>query len=332
MDRPEDRLALIEVLDREGRVLRTVDVHRWPVGLGRGLDNLVVLDDVHVAAAHARIELDGDAAGLVLKALDSHNGLQVDGVQVPAGGQRVLGPGPVRLQLGQTALRLRWRDELLEPERALLAVQAAPWLRIGLVAVALWLTVLGVRWIEVDPGNDFTTWLPTLLGLPAVVIGWCLMWAMVSKVFQHRFEFVAHLGVCLPWFLGLQWLGLLLPQAAAALDWPWLWRLTLVLLPLGATWLVLQHLGLVLPRHRRGIKLTLLALLALWGGIIAATNQRRHDRLQAAPYMSTLPMPGLRLGPSLSPQALVDAMAPLPGQLADRVKESAKDDPDDGEP
>lgn len=333
MDRPEDRLALIEVLDREGRVLRTVDVMRWPVGLGRALHNGVVLDDMHVAPAHARLEMDDEGHGpLVLTALESRNGVLLEGQRLAAGERRALEPGPARIQLGQTLLCLRRPDDALEPERVLIAAQAAPWLRITMVAAMLWLTVVAARWIEVDPGSEFTAWLPSMLGLPAVVIGWCLLWAMVSKVFQHRFEFIAHLGVCLPWFLGLQWLGLLLPQVAASVGWPWLWRLTPVLLPLGATWLVRNHLGLVLPRHRQGIAVTLLALLALWGGITAATNLRRHDRLLTAPYMSTLPMPVLRFGKAVSPQALVDAMSPLPDQLAERVKEAAKDDPDDGDP
>ena len=40
----EERLALIECFERDGRAGRTVDVHAWPLTLGRALSNRMVLD------------------------------------------------------------------------------------------------------------------------------------------------------------------------------------------------------------------------------------------------------------------------------------------------
>ncbi|OYU75487.1 MAG: hypothetical protein CFE45_32705, partial [Burkholderiales bacterium PBB5] len=70
--RPEDRIALIELLDRDGRVRRAVDVHAWPVRLGRAIDNTVVLDDPHVAAHHATLLTD-EQGQLLVQAGDSVN-------------------------------------------------------------------------------------------------------------------------------------------------------------------------------------------------------------------------------------------------------------------
>ena len=42
MDQPENRVALIELLGRDGRVQHSVDVMRWPVTLGRSRTNTVV--------------------------------------------------------------------------------------------------------------------------------------------------------------------------------------------------------------------------------------------------------------------------------------------------
>ena len=53
-------IALIELLDRDGRVRRTLDVHAWPLTLGRALDNSLVLDDPHVAPHHATLATDAD--------------------------------------------------------------------------------------------------------------------------------------------------------------------------------------------------------------------------------------------------------------------------------
>ena len=50
-------LALLEVLDRDGMVRQAWRIDRWPVTIGRALDNDVVLTEPHVAAHHATIQL-----------------------------------------------------------------------------------------------------------------------------------------------------------------------------------------------------------------------------------------------------------------------------------
>ena len=49
------KLAVIEVLDRDGHVRLIVPVTSWPVTIGRAIDCDVVLDDGHAAARHARV-------------------------------------------------------------------------------------------------------------------------------------------------------------------------------------------------------------------------------------------------------------------------------------
>jgi hypothetical protein len=49
---------LIELLSRDGQVTRTVDVWRWPLTLGRVMDNDVVVDDPDLAAQHLRLAAD----------------------------------------------------------------------------------------------------------------------------------------------------------------------------------------------------------------------------------------------------------------------------------
>ena len=78
------RLALLEVIGRDGRVLRSVDVQRWPLTLGRSLAADVVLDDPFVAPLHATLHAEGNgpAGGLTLEVGDTDNGV----LQGPAGG------------------------------------------------------------------------------------------------------------------------------------------------------------------------------------------------------------------------------------------------------
>lgn len=326
MDRPEDRLALIELLERDGRVGRTVDVHHWPLSLGRALDNTVVLDDAHVAPRHASLALD-DEGRLLLSAGASDNGVLLNGQPVAAGSSRPLPPGGALLQLGATRLRLRLRGEVLAPERRLIFPAFRP-RALGLQALAVLAVLTAAHWVELDPGADFTAWLPVLLALPLALVGWCGAWAVASKLFQHRFDFWGHLRIILPWLLGIELADLLLPQAGAALGWPWLWHLTTPVTALLLALMLRAQLAHVLPQHGRIVTGTVAALGLVFGAVSVATVHRNTDRLFRAPYMSTLPLPALRLGGSVPPQALVEAMGPLQQQLAERARQARAEDAD----
>ena len=321
MDRAAERLALIECFERDGRPGRVVDVHAWPLTLGRGLSNQVVLDDAYVAAEHARIEPDAQGR-LVLTVLDTANGVSVDGRRLAAHAHYPLPDAGALLQLGQTRLRLRLRGEVLAAEKPLPPATASPWwLALPLLALAV-----AEHALRLDPGADSTAWLPVLAGLPVAVAGWCGLWALLSKVFQHRFDFGGHLRIALPWLLAIELVGVALPQLAASLAWPALWHLAVpVQVVLGALWLR-AHLAHVLPLHRRAVTATV-ALATLAGSVISLTViQRSTDSYSRAPYMSTLPLPATRLAGSVAPAVLVEEMSALAEPLARRVQKARADE------
>jgi hypothetical protein len=327
MDRPEDRIALIEVLERDGRSRRMLDVHVWPVTVGRALDNTLVLDEPHVAPHHLRLAPDAEGR-LALQIGDSINGARLDDRQLAAGSRAVLPPGGALLQLGGLRLRLRLADELLAAERPLGQPAPGP---LPLLAMALTWALLqaGERWVALDPGADPVLWLPWALGLPVGLALWCGLWALGSKLFRHGFEFAGHAAIALPGLLALALAELLLPLLAAALDWPLLWHLQKALLPGLIVALVLRgHLLLLLPQRSRAITalagVTLLASLA-WVGLL---NQRQQGQWFADPYMRTVPPPALRLGSPQPIASLGPAMLALRDALAERVRQDAIDHPE----
>lgn len=325
MDPAARRLALIECFERDGRPGRTVDVQGWPLTLGRSLDCDVVIDDPHVAAEHARIEADAPGR-LRLIVGDTVNGLVVDGRRHGAGASLPLPAGGATLQLGQTRLRLRLPDERLAAEKPLPPTAASPWW----LALALFALALGEQALALDPGADVSAWLPVLVGLPVALAGWCGLWALLSKVFQHRFDFGGHLRIALPWMLALQLVDALLPLGAASLGWPWLWQLGPPLqVVLAALWLR-AHLVHVLPGHRRAAGLAVAALTLAGGAISLEVIHRSTDGFSRSPYMSTLPLPGLRLGSTVAPSVLVDDMAALERPLARRAQKAREEDEEDG--
>ena len=177
MDRPQDRLALIECFEREGRPARVLDVWQWPLTLGRAMDNDVVLDDPFVAAHHARIEALPEGR-LQLQVLHTTNGVQVDGRWHGAGSDLALAAEGATLQVGTSPLRLRLPGETLAPERPLpTRVSALAPVALGTLLYAL---VLIRQGIGLDPGAEATAWMPAALGLPALVTAWCAVWALMS--------------------------------------------------------------------------------------------------------------------------------------------------------
>lgn len=329
MDNPEDRLALIECHERDGRVGRVLDVWRWPVSLGRALDNHVVLDDVYVAAHHVLLR-PGENGGVQLLVLDTVNGVVVDGRRHGAGACVDLPAGGASLQIGAGKLRLRLSGETLAPEQRLPGGAATSrWtpLLLGLAAMALALAELAAG---LDPGADTTAWLPTAVGLPAVLLLWCGLWALMSKLFQHRFDFVGHLRIALPWLVSLQVVDLVLPQLGASLGWPWLWRLAPAVQALLAALLVRRHLVQVLPQHVRAVTAAVAAAVLVGGGITLTLTHRATDSLSRSPYMSTLPLPALNWTRPMSTDSLVDDMSTLGPALARRVEKAQTEEAEQG--
>ena len=278
-----------------------------------------------MAAHHAQIDVDASGA-LVLHALESRNGLQHERQTLRGGQQAFVSAGGATLQMGATRLRLRLPGEVLAPDRPL--PPAGQRVQPALVALVLAVLLVAGHWIELDPGTDYSSWLPVLVGLPVALVGWCGMWALLSKLFQHRFDFSGHLRITLPWMLAITVAEMLWPQLAAMLALPSLWYLSTPLQGLLLALLVHAHLAHVLPQHPRVVAASVAALTLAAGAMSLALTYRSTDSWAAAPYMSTLPLPALRLAGTVPPERLVQDLAPLAQTLAQRVKKARDDDND----
>jgi len=326
----QDRLALIEVFERDGRPGRSTSVHRWPLTLGRALDNDVVLDDPHVAAHHATLAPDSQGR-LQLVVGDSVNGVTVGRTRHTAGAQLLLPPEGTELQLGAVRLRLRLPGETLAPERPLPVLGRAHLLGPLLAGVLVLLLALLDHWVSIDPGADAAAWLPVAVGLPLALVAWCSLWALASKLFQHRFDFSGHLRIVLPWLLAIEAVDLLLTPLAASLGWPWLWRLVSPLQLLLALLLLRAQLQHVLPQSGRVLTAALAAATLVGSAISLTLTHRATDRYSRPPYMSSLPMPALNLAQPVSAQQLVQELGPLAERLAQRVQKAKADEPPEGD-
>jgi hypothetical protein len=295
------RLALVEVLDRDGHVRHVVSVHEWPVTIGRAVDCDVVLDDPHVAAKHATLA-DNDGA-LSLHVGDSVNGARLLNTRVAAGTKAALPSGEV-FQLGGTRLRVRRASDPVAPERAL--TPAGGRLSLLVLAVALLARTVGEQWLNTDPGARLIEYVPMLVGGAALLALWCGVWAAGSKLFQHRFEFSAHARIAMGYLLALGVTGLLLPLAAYALSWSFLSRVTGFVGGALLCAMVWQHLTLILPSHRRVLAMSMATLFVAGSLVILAHNYQASDRFFTELYAPTLAPPALRLAPAVTTERFID--------------------------
>lgn len=320
------RLALIEVFDRDGRLPRQFDVTAWPVRIGRGMDCHLVLDDPHIAGHHATLALD-EQGELQLTAGPSVNGLRVGRRRMQAGQRMPLEQAAAHdWQLGLTRLRLRLPGEVLADEVPLggraerrRSVATAGY------ALGLWALLLAEHWVQLDPGSKPSDWLNAAFMPPLALLLWAGLWAVVAKLFRHRFEFEAHFALAVRFAFGLSLLGSLLPQLAAALAWPALFSATEPLMAIGSVLWLARHAALVLPQRRKTLAAMAVGMLVAAGAAGMTLRHQNEAPLVGPLYMNVLPKPGWRLSRPVTPEQFVERAGGLRDQLDRRARTDADD-------
>lgn len=314
------RLGLIELLDHGGAVAHRIPITRWPLSIGRAVDCDVVLDDPHAAAHHASL-IGGADGGARLQVGSTRNGVRLKGAVLPAGSEVPVAGGS-EWQIGRSRLRLRLAGEALAEELPL-AVQAPVrrrWLLLGLALLALWL--LGERWLQSDPGDPLSGYLPALVGVPVGLGIWCFLWALGSKLFVRQFDFLAHLRWALLLLLTGQVIDTALHLTAFALSWEWLMRAgELLTLALGCL-LVYGHLRIVLPTRQQALAVGFASVFLVGATLRMALNHQRTDRWFSPLYLTSLGPPALRLAPTVSTQQFLDEAKALRAPLEKRARDT----------
>jgi hypothetical protein len=341
-------LALLEAVDRDGQVRQSWRVERWPLTIGRSLDNDVVLTDPHVAPHHATIapvapvapidSIDGTAGAgdstpaLTITAGDTRNGLGVGRTRLAAGQSKTLADaaGDIELHLGRATLRLRLAGHALAPEQTMAAVigHETSWLPTVGIAVAVLAFVLANTWIESDP-EGFARALATSL-LSAVFVGavWCGLWALLSKTFTRQSHFGWHLRVFVIASLATLVLAVLPPLLAFSLAWPWISDFAFVAVYATVAAAIYFHLLAVEPGRRRLMRAMTVAAFAAGVAVSLWFNVQRTGRPGEELYMNHLFPPQLRLARAVPVDRFVDALAPIQAVLDRKAKEQFGTDSD----
>jgi hypothetical protein len=320
-------LALLEVLDRDGQVRQGYPVLQWPLRIGRGLDNDVVLGDPHVAARHLQVAPD-EHGELTLRVADTRNGVLLGRTRLSAGQSAVLAPDgePVDISVGRTHLRLRLAGHALAAELPLAPTTGQPDRASALVLGAAVLVTCGLLfsiYLVTDPDAFARAAGSALLSAVLGAATWCGAWALLTKTFTRHARFGWHLRVFLCASVALLVTNSLPALLAFAFSSPWLTDFSFVAdIAVGATALYFHLLAVepARPRLLKGVAATCALVgvaLALW------FNYQRSDLFGTELYMSHLFPPAVRLARPVSTDAFVDALAPLKATLDARAKHPA---------
>jgi pSer/pThr/pTyr-binding forkhead associated (FHA) protein len=312
----EALVAVVDVLDRDGRARVTVPVRRWPMTIGRAVGCDIVLDDPYVAPRHATLgEQDG---GLQLVVGETVNGAWLGRRRVAAGERIALAGGDV-VQVGGTRLRVRRPSDALAPERRWVPEAS------GSVRTVLLLLLLfsawnaGDLWLRDDPGGRVTDYLPVLIGGPIALAIWAAFWSVGSKLIRHRFDFWSHTRIALLATLAMSAAALLLPVLAFTSGWTWPSRIAPIAVSATAWAAVGAHIGRLLPGRPRVLTGVMASLFVVGFGLFAFHHYETQERVFPELYVATLAPPALRLAPTVSTARFIDEAKALKAVLESHV-------------
>jgi len=323
-----ETLALIETLDRDGQPRQILRVPQWPVRIGRAIDCDLVLDDPHVAAHHATLELHEDGVHVV--PAPSLNGVRLGRAAIAPGSKARL-PDAALLTLGATTLRVRQAGEVLAPEQRFFDLHQyerrhAVTLLVLVVLAALWKGF--DLWLTTAPGQQGSALAWAYLGAPAGLVVWCAGWAIGSMLFQRRFAFWAHLYIALTWLMIGVVAEAVTAQLAFAFSAPVLEKVGRIAFVGAMAMMMWRHMGLLLPLRRRAFAIAIGSAVAVGGGLLLVDRFVQQQPLVGDLYLGTISLPGLRVAKPVSVDAFVKSAEPLEKTLSHWAKPGDEDEDD----
>lgn len=261
---------VLEILGDDGETATHRVVSAFPLTVGRGYHNDLILPDPHVGERHLSVDFDGSC--WTLTDHGSVNPTLLNGKPVRAASAR-LSSGDV-LRAGHTTLRVFAHDHPVEApvkmqkmnpvfQHLTRPLNVWSWFALAAVGVAGW------RYVGVwSPDDTSLSFIGIAAGAGIIIFVWAALWSVAGRLIRRRSWFLAHVAL-MSLYLAL---GSLVAWFAAALDF---------LLNQGWAAVVTGYL-------LNGALLTLL----LYGSLSLSTLLKKKKRLMAAVLFAV----GLTLG------------------------------------
>lgn len=314
----------VEHLHRDGTVLARLPVAGTEFGIGRALDNALVLNDPHCAGYHAQVRVAEDGTA-ELHDLGSRNGIS------PQRGKRQSSyavTSDAIYSLGGSHIRIRHSAWPLAPE---LVLSRLPMWPLAVLALAL---VLGhgawTVWLN-DLSDKTPPYLYALSGIAAGLCIWSAMYALLGRILTGVDRFFTHLLIASSAYLGATLLENGLQLLAFASAWLWPMRISSYLMVFVLAFTMRAHLRVADPRHWPKLRWAVAAVVVL--SIIVPLAQRwlSEHRLTGIQTLGIIEHPALRLAPPESITGFIAAGTQLKRRADQDVTRDDGEEVDDEE-
>lgn len=313
-------VIFLEIVDEDGEVRQRVRIPRLPFGIGRNLENDLVLDDPFVCPRHLEIRQEEDGSIQVLD-LKSLNGLhdEAAGVKVPtaiATPDRVLRAGHTRFRVRRASdpLPATLRDESSglwswDPFKG-------SWVRLFHVAAGLSVIAFNryiAVWTRVSIEKSI---LPEVMEYLLGLLAYSTFWSILGLIIVRRWRFSHHMAIfSFALFLGggVDLLSnFVIFNAPSTQDFLQTMNPTLFVLSLAAFW----HLGYATRLGRGRRALAALAIYVMGAGLTYAKSRKSAHDFKSQPSIDEpLFPPGCLVAPRLG----VEDLGPRMEKLRERV-------------
>ncbi|HEX8436469.1 FHA domain-containing protein [Archangium sp.] len=322
-----DEVIFLEVLEGDAVHLRH-RLERFPVTVGRGYGNDIILDDPKVSTSHLRIERTEEGK-LVLRDVGSRNGtFQVEPWARLAELELT---NDARVAAGDTVLRFRSRSHAVE-DTLVAEVPVAPRGRLFdrpfAFPAMLALTVVASILHEYLTNYQKTDWGSLALSVFVPVFtafAWAGLWSVASKVARRVFYFGAHGTIGSLSLLGVIVIPVVLTPLTYGLALgTWVRWLFLVVYLGWMGFVLFWHLRYVSRTKPRRLAVTLAVILVCFGALTQADSLLgEEDFTSSLELERRLLPPAFQVAPSKS----VDAFFEDTQDLQKKVDALAKEKP-----
>lgn len=185
-----ERLAWIELLDREGAVSQRFPVFHWPVTVGRAYSCDIIVDDPFVAPRHLQLSGNQDDS-FAVEDLESLNGMYLNGRRVKQKTAAFTTDDVVRF--GHSQLRVRHASHPVADEAPIVPHTWDRQPRTLLLTSMLLLLLTGAAgFLSYNSEDSMAEVLTMVMGVLSVTGIWVSGWTLVGRIFSGQTNFVAH--------------------------------------------------------------------------------------------------------------------------------------------
>lgn len=314
--------VFIEVLNPDGSTKTRHRCTHLPIKIGRAYDNDVILDDPHVAAFHALIELN-QLDELVISDQSSLNGISLNHQREPY----FVVDGHKAYHLGRTRVRIRTADFTVAPEQADDTNHHWEGWRPALVAmVMIGLMTLFTTWAGDLSEKNLSEYLQEIIYILIFALGWSGVWALLGRLFTGHPRFGRQLFITGCTLLAFECWSQLSGVLAYAFSWEALVTFSSHPIVVIMSFALYFHLITAGNKRPERLKVYLAALAIFSSGIILTNHYQASKHFADELYMSSLFPPNLRISKDQSLDEFMNDMQSLQSKVDKQREEKPEKD------